>query len=61
MAKREIVEQADFLKSSDKIAEEKKALLKAKDYTKGEDLIKKALQDKIKKSGGKQNVSEQSE
>lgn len=61
MAKREIVEQADFLKASDKISEEKKALLKAKDYTKGEDLIKKALQDKIKKSGGKQNVSEQSE
>lgn len=61
MAKREIVEQADFLKASDKISEEKKALLKAKDYTKGEELIKKALQDKIKKSGGKQNVSEQSE
>lgn len=61
MAKREIVEQEDFLKASDKILEEKKALLKAKDYTKGEDLIKKALQDKIKKSGGKQNVSEQSE
>ena len=41
MAKRNIVTQDDFIKSCDKIMEEKNALAAAKDHTKGNDIIKK--------------------
>lgn len=61
MAKRNVVTQEDFVKSCDKIIEEKKALAAAKDHTKGNDIIKKAIQEKLKSEGGVQNVSEQSE
>lgn len=61
MAKRDVVTQDDFIKACEKITEEKKALVEAKDHTKGSDIIKKAIQEKMKKEGGVQNVSEQSE
>lgn len=61
MAKRDIVSQEDFVKACDKILEEKKALAAAKDHTKGADIIKKAIQEKLKSEGGVLNVSEQSE
>ena len=61
MAKRNIVTQDDFIKSCDKIMEEKNALAAAKDHTKGNDIIKKAIQEKLKSEGGMKNVSEQSE
>jgi SpoVK/Ycf46/Vps4 family AAA+-type ATPase len=61
MAKRDIVSQADFIRACDKIVEEKKSLAEAKDHTNGSDIIKRAIQEKIKKEGGTQNVSEQPE
>lgn len=60
MAKRNTVMQNDFISACDKIMEEKKALAVAKDHTKGADIIKKAIQEKMKAEGGVQNVSEQS-
>ena len=60
MTKRNVVTQADFIKACNKILEEKKALAKAKDHTKGTDMIKKAIQEKIEKmEGEKQDVFEQ--
>lgn len=58
MAKRNVVSQDDFIKACDKITEEKRALEDAKDHTKGSDIIKKAIQEKFKREGGEQNVSE---
>ena len=50
MAKRDFVSQIDFINACDKIVVEKKALEDAKDHTVGKNLIKKALEEKIKKS-----------
>lgn len=61
MSKRNIVAQDDFIKACEKIMDEKKALKKAKDYTNGSDIIKKAIQEKIKTEGGTKHVSELSE
>lgn len=61
LTKHDIVSQDDFIRACDKIAEEKQALAEAKDHTKNSDIIKKAIQEKIKKEGGVQNVPEQSE
>ena len=58
MAKRDVVTQDDFIKACEKIMEEKKALAEAKDHTKGSDIIKKAIQEKLMKEGGDKNVSE---
>lgn len=61
MAEHDIVSQEDFIKAAEKITAEKKALVVAKDHTTETDIIKKAIQEKIKKEGEVQNVSEQSE
>lgn len=61
MAKRNIVLQEDFIKAADKNTEEKKALAETRDYTKGTDIIKKAILEKMKKEGEIENISEQSE
>jgi ATP-dependent 26S proteasome regulatory subunit len=61
MAKRDIVSQDDFVRACDKIVDEKKALAEAKDHTKGSDIIRKAIQEKLKEKGGALDVSEQSE
>lgn len=61
MEKRDVVTQKDFIKSCTKIMEERKALAEAKDHTKGSDIIKKAIQEKLMKEGEKKNVSEWSE
>lgn len=58
MGKRDVVTQDDFIKACEKIMEEKKALAEAKDHTKGSDIIKKAIQEKLMKEGGDKNVSE---
>lgn len=61
MEKRNIVLQEDFIKAADKNTEEKKALAETRDYTKGTDIIKKAILEKMKKEGEIENISEQSE
>lgn len=61
MLKRNLVTQYDFIKACDKITEEKIALAEAKDHTKGPDIIRRAIQEKLKKEGGVENVSEQPE
>lgn len=61
MSKRDIVSQEDFIKAADKITKEKRALAEAKDHTVGTDIIKKALQERMKREGGVENVSEQLE
>lgn len=58
MGKRDVVTQDDFIKACEKIMEEKKALAEAKDHTKGSDIIKKAIQEKLMKERGDKNVSE---
>lgn len=61
MSKRDVVTQDDLINACEKIMEEKKALAEVKDHTKGQDIIKKAIQEKLQKEGDIQNVSEQSE
>ena len=58
LAKRNVVKQQDFIRACEKISEEKKALELAKDYTKNTDIIQRAIKEKMKEKGGKQNVSE---
>lgn len=58
MKDREIVTQNDFVESCEKILEEKTSLVNAKDHTKGSDIIKKAIQEKMKSEGEVQNVFE---
>lgn len=60
LANREIVNQADFMAACDKIVEEKNSLAQAKDYTKMDDIIKKAIMNKINKKSEeeKKDVSE---
>lgn len=60
LAKRNVVTQDDFNIACKKIIEEKKALAEARDHTNGSDIIKKAIQEKLKKEGCVPNVSEQS-
>ena len=55
MNNKNIVEQSDFMVACEIIAKEKEDLAKAKDYTNGkdsplQDVIKKAIADKVKKS-----------
>lgn len=55
MAKKEIVEQSDFIYACDVITKEKEELANAKDFTNGknsplQEAIKKAIADKVKKS-----------
>lgn len=57
LAKHDIVTQADFFNACEKIMLEKKALDEAKDHTQSSDLIKKALERKIKKEEEKKDVS----
>ena len=59
LAKNDVVSQSDFINACNKIMAEKKALADAKDHTQGDDFIKKALAEKIKKADeeGKHDVS----
>ncbi len=62
MEKREIVTQQDFVKACERIVEEKKALDEAKNHIKSQDILKMALEEKIRKhKGEEENVSELTE
>lgn len=60
LAGREIVTQADFISACEKTVEEKNALAQAKDHTKSDDILKKAIMSKMKEKveEDKKDVSE---
>ena len=59
MAGRNEVTQDDLMKACERIIEEKKALDESRSYTKGNDIIKKIIEEKVKTEKVVQNISEQ--
>lgn len=60
LLERDVVTQEDFITACEKIVEEKNSLAQAKDHTKSEDILKKAIMSKMKEKAEeeKKDVSE---